>query len=85
MSDTPPPELPRREKLAIERPIGIGAVSRGAPLFYAALTVLLIGVALYMALVEGHEPMSGFVAGPAIGALWFALRTFMTWGSNARG
>jgi hypothetical protein len=52
---------------------------------YAIATVGLAGLALYMALVEGHEPMSAYVAGPAIGAVWFALRTFMTWGSNARG
>jgi hypothetical protein len=86
VSETPPPELPQRKKLAVEQQIETGGfVRRGAVWMYAVATVGLAGLALYMALVEGHEPMSAYVAGPAIGAVWFALRTFMTWGSNARG
>ncbi|MBX9745969.1 MAG: hypothetical protein K2X34_03645 [Hyphomonadaceae bacterium] len=86
MSDTPTPNLPPRRKLEIEQPMQAGSLLRsGAPWMYALATLALIGVAAYMALVEGRELLSPYVAGPAIGAVWFALRTFMTWGSNARG
>jgi hypothetical protein len=58
------------------------AARPGVLLVYAALTAGLVGVALYMALVERHALTSGYVAGPGIGALWFALRLFMIWGSR---
>lgn len=77
MSETPPPFLPPRRKLAVEQPLGGSNVRRGAVWVYAALTLSLVGVALYMALVEQRELASGYVAGPAIGALWFGLRLFM--------
>lgn len=85
MSETPPP-MPQREKLAVERQIGSPSVAKNGALFlYGELTIALLGLALYMALVERQPLMSGYVAAPAIGAMWFALRLFMTWGSHARG
>jgi hypothetical protein len=49
---------------------------------YAVLTTGLVVVALHAALVLRLSPTSGYVAAPAIGALWFALRLFMIWGSR---
>ena len=77
MSETPPPNLPPRRKLAVEQPLGGSNVRRGAVWIYAALTVSLVAVAFYMAVIEGRELASGYVAGPAIGAVWFGLRLFM--------
>jgi hypothetical protein len=85
VSEERPPQngLPRRKgRLPFEEnPFG-SAVQRGAFFVYGALTVGLLGVALYMAMVVGHPLTSAYVAGPAIGALWFALRVFMIWGSK---
>ncbi len=83
MSETPPPNLPPRKRLDIEKPIGVGGFAQqGALLLYGLVTVALIGVALYMALVEQRPLVSPWVAAPAIGAVWFALRLFMMWGSR---
>ena len=85
MSVEPPPNLPPRKKLAIEQPIGGSAANSGRLLIYGAVTLVLAGLAAYMALVQQHEFSSPYVIAPAIGAVWFALRLFMIWGSNARG
>ena len=80
MSDAGPPRelYPRRSRLPVEmNPFG-GAMKRGAVLLYGLLTVGLIGLAAYMALVRGLPLTSGYVAAPAAGAIWFALRLFMT-------
>lgn len=83
MSEERPPHLPPRRKLDIERPIGLGGVAQqGAVLIYALVTVALIGVALYMAVIEQRPLTSGWVAAPAIGAVWFGLRLFMILGSR---
>jgi hypothetical protein len=84
VSEEAPPVLPPRKRLAIEQPLGSNS-KRGGLLVYGALTAALVGVAVYMALAAGHPLASPYVAGPGIGALWFALRLFMIWGSNARG
>ncbi|HJS80363.1 MAG TPA: hypothetical protein VJ748_07030 [Vitreimonas sp.] len=83
MSEERPPNLPPRRKLDIEQAIGMGGVAqRGAVMIYALITVALVAVALYMALIEQRPLMSGWVAAPAIGALWFGLRLFMILGSR---
>ncbi len=85
MSDTPPP-IPQRTKLAVESQIGPPSIAKNGALFlYGGLTVALLGLAAYMAFVEGQPLISVHVAAPAIGAIWFGLRLFMTWGSHARG
>lgn len=85
MSAELPPNLPKRRKLAIEQPLGGNAAAGGRLFIYAAVTLVLLGLAGYNAAVQ-HLPLtSPYVAAPAIGALWFALRLFMIWGSNARG
>lgn len=59
-----------------------GVVQRGAVVMYALAAVALVGVALYMAVAEQRPLVSGWVAAPAIGALWFGLRLFMILGSR---
>ena len=85
MSEERPPEdgLPHpKGRLPFEQERLRQPVRSSALLVYGALTAGLIGVALYMALAVGHPLTSAYVAGPAIGALWFALRLFMIWGSR---
>ncbi|MGQ0531173.1 MAG: hypothetical protein ACT4OF_00595 [Caulobacteraceae bacterium] len=85
MSEQPPPrpELPRvKGRLPFDpNPFG-RPLQRGAIFLYAALTLGLAGVAVYMATVVGHALTSGYVAAPAIGALWFGLRLFMMLGKR---
>jgi hypothetical protein len=86
VSDEQSPQkgLPRTEtRLPFKAPDGPGRGFKTASLvFYAVLVAGLIGLTLYMALAVGHPLTSAYVAGPAIGALWFALRLFMIWGSR---
>jgi hypothetical protein len=58
------------------KPFG-GAVKGGTILIYSIITLVLAGLAVYMAMVADHPLTSGYVAAPAIGALWFGLRLFM--------
>jgi len=83
----PSPELPRvKSRLPFDPQPFKAAARPGILLVYAALTIGLAGVAVYMALAGGRPLTSAYVAGPGIGALWFGLRLFMIWGSsNARG
>lgn len=55
---------------------------QGMVFVYAALAVGLAGLAVYMGLVAGRPLVSGYVAAPAIGALWFGLRLFMMLGAR---
>jgi len=47
---------------------------------YAGLAVFLLALAAWMATLGQRELTSMYVAAPAIGALWFALRVFMMLG-----
>ncbi len=83
MSEDRPPHLPPRRRLDIEQPIGVGGMARrGSLVIYGLVTVALIAVTLYMALIENRPLLSGWVAAPAIGAVWFGLRMFMLLGSR---
>ena len=83
MSEERPSNVPPRRKLDVEQPIGIGGFARnGAVVMYTLVTVALVGIAFYMAVVEQRPLMSGWVAAPAIGAVWFGLRLFMILGSR---
>lgn len=85
MSTEPPsrPELPRvKARLPFDPNAFNRPVHRGAVFLYAVLTLGLAGVAVYMAVVVGHALTSGYVAGPAIGAVWFGLRLFMMLGKR---
>jgi hypothetical protein len=78
------PKLPRvKGRLPFPAP-GASRTSmrQSALVVYAVLTAALIGVAVYMALVEQRPLASPWVAAPTIGSLWFALRLFMIWGSR---
>lgn len=57
---------------------GGGALRRIGPTVYGVLTVGLAGLTGYMHLVQGHALTSPYVVAPGVGALWFALRLFMT-------
>lgn len=85
MSETPPPNLPPRRKLAVEQQLGARALNGGRLLIYALVTVVLVGLAGYNAMVRQLDLTSPYVIGPAIGAVWFGLRLVMIWSSNARG
>lgn len=58
------------------------SMKQSALVVYGVLVLGLIGVALYMALIEQLPLTSPWVAAPAIGSLWFVLRLFMVWGSR---
>jgi hypothetical protein len=49
---------------------------------YAVLACGFAAVAVYMGLVLRLPLTSGYVAGPAVGALWFGLRLIMVVGSK---
>jgi hypothetical protein len=83
VSEERPPGLSPRRKLDVEQPIGVGNFARqGAVAIYALAAIILAGVAIYMAVAEQRPLMSGWVAAPAIGAVWFGLRLFMILGSR---
>ena len=83
MSDAPPPGSTPRRKLDVEQPIGIGGFAKnGAAAVYGLSALILAGIAVYMAVVEQRPLMTGWVAAPAIGAVWFGLRLFMILGSR---
>jgi hypothetical protein len=83
VSEDRPPNLPPRRKLDIEQPIAAGGFGRQAAiLLYAIVAVALAGIAFYMAVAEERPLVSGWVAAPAIGAVWFGLRLFMILGSR---
>lgn len=85
MSETPPPILPPRKRLAVEQPLEGSTLKSGKLIIYAAVVAVLGGLAGYNAMVQGLDLTSPYVIAPAIGAVWFALRLFMIWSSNARG
>jgi hypothetical protein len=75
--DQPPPEPKRRVSYEPIR-FGAGGRLRGAgAMIYGGLAAFMAALGVYMAAVEGHPLASPYVAGPAIGALWFGLRLFM--------
>lgn len=77
MSAEEPPKRPRYQPIAFG-----GAIRSWAVAVYGLLSAGMAGFAFYMNAVE-HQPLtSAYVAGPAIGALWFALRVFMVLGSR---
>jgi hypothetical protein len=82
---SPPSKLPPRKKLAVEQPLGGSALNNGRLLIYGAVALVLAVLAGYNALVQLMPLTSPYVIAPAIGAVWFALRLFMIWSSNARG
>jgi hypothetical protein len=85
VSIDPPPNLPPRRKLAVEQPLGGNPLKSGRLYIYAAVAIGLGGLAAYNAFIQYLPLTSPYVIAPAIGAVWFALRLFMIWGSNARG
>jgi len=82
VSDEHSPRPTPRRKLDIEQPMSMGFARQGAVMIYALAAIVLAGTAVYMGLVEQRPVVSGWVAAPAIGAVWFGLRLFMILGSR---
>ena len=78
---TPDTQRPRRRLPFEPQPFG-SVLPSGAVLVYALLATGLAVLAAYMGLVAHRELTSGYVAAPAIGALWFGLRLMMILGSR---
>ncbi|MEZ5994505.1 MAG: hypothetical protein R3C25_01990 [Hyphomonadaceae bacterium] len=80
---SPPQDLPRvKGRLPFDPQAFSGSRRALGAWLYGVLAAGFAGVAVYMALAVGHPLASGYVAGPAVGALWFGLRLFMTMGSR---
>ena len=78
MTEQDIPQAPKRPDL---QPISLGGgVRTGARWLYVFAALACVGVALYMALVEGRALASAYVLAPAMGAIWFTLRTLMMLG-----
>ncbi len=77
-SPTPPPNygIKPRKRLDVEQPIGSG-IRFGPVLLYGSLVIALAAAAIYGAAFAHYPLTSGYVAAPAIGALWFTVRLFM--------
>jgi hypothetical protein len=73
---SPPYGIKPRKRLDIEQPIGAG-IRFGPVLLYGLLVIALAGAAIYGAAIAHYPLTSGYVAAPAIGALWFTVRVFM--------
>lgn len=82
MSDVRPPPRPRSRWRDLADGVRAPPARSASLVLYMLLTLGLIGVSFYTGLVLRHPLTSGYVAGPAIGALWFGLRLFMIWGSR---
>jgi len=82
VSEQLPPPLPRTRRRASDGAAPKATVQRASLVLYGVLTLGLIAVTAYTAAVLRHPLTSGYVAAPAIGALWFGLRLFMIWGSR---
>jgi hypothetical protein len=76
------PESPTPPRRRFE-PLRMGGALRSSALMvYGLLAGGMAGAALYMVFIERRELISPYVAGPAIGALWFGLRLFMMFSSR---
>ncbi|GAM99426.1 hypothetical protein U91I_03075 [alpha proteobacterium U9-1i] len=76
--DPPPPAYRTKSRLPFEQQPFKGGLQRGAIFIYAALAIGLAGLAVYMSVVQQHPLTSPYVLAPGVGAIWFALRLFMT-------
>ena len=82
MSEEAPSPEPRSKRPHFE-PIGFGGTLRsGGMILYGALVAAMAGIAAYNYIVQSQPLASVYVAGPAIGAVWFGLRLFMIAGSR---
>jgi hypothetical protein len=82
MSEPTPPTNPLEKRRRVEyEPMAMpftGGGRQGKTLLFVAIVVVCAGVSAYMYFVQ-HMPLTDMrVIGPAMGALWFVLRLFMT-------
>jgi len=85
MADAPPngqkpPPLYERKKTPFETGVSADKAiwNAGGRVVLVVLTLMMVGLALYMAMVLRHPLTSVYVIAPAVGAVWFGLRLFMT-------
>lgn len=79
---TPPPGAVKTRLPFEQRPFR-GAQKNARVFLYGIVTLGLAGLAIYSAVFAQLPLTSGYVAAPAVGAIWFGLRTFMS--LNSRG
>jgi hypothetical protein len=77
-NSTPPPLYQRRPSRSRLEPIKPLSGKGGKLFLFAALAVVCGAAAGYMALVQRMPLTDMRVVAPAIGALWFGLRVFMS-------
>lgn len=80
MSDATPPPNPLERRRRVEyAPMAMPFTGNaGKPLLFLAIIAACGGAAAYMYFAQ-HMPLTDMrVIGPAMGALWFVLRLFMT-------
>ena len=75
---TPPPVYQRRPSRSPLEPIKPLSGKGGKLFLFAVLAVLCGAASAYMALVQRMPLMDMRVVAPAIGALWFGLRVFIS-------
>ena len=79
--DTPPPNPLEKRRRVEYPPMAMpftGGGQQGKTWLFVAIVVVCAGVSAYMYFVQ-HMPLTDMrVIGPAMGALWFVLRLFMT-------
>jgi hypothetical protein len=81
MSEEPRSPLKVRTRLPFETNADTKRASLpGFAILYALLALGGAGLAAYMAMIQNHPIMSGYVLAPAFGAAWFALRAAMSFG-----
>jgi hypothetical protein len=78
--NAPPSNEPPGKRRRVEfEPMALPfAGGRGKPLLFASVVLGCAAVAAYMYFVQHMPLMDMRVVAPAVGALWFGLRLFMT-------
>ena len=77
--DTPPPNpLTNRRRVEFEQMSMPLTGGKGKTLLFASIVLACAGAAGYMFFVQNMPWTDMRVIAPAIGALWFGLRLFMT-------
>ena len=82
MSEDTPPTNPLEKRRRVEyAPMAMpftGGGQQGKTLLFVVIVFVCAGASAYMYFVQ-HMPLTDMrVIGPAMGALWFVLRLFMT-------
>ncbi|MFT3726679.1 MAG: hypothetical protein QM759_02515 [Terricaulis sp.] len=78
-TNPPPPQSPYPKRRIAYEPMPMPfSGGRGKSLMFASVVVGCAGLAVYMYFVQHMPAMDPRVIAPAVGALWFGVRLFMT-------